>query len=336
MKLRSHLLTVGRYALGSIALGWVVLQVEWNRVGNALVGISWEMALALLVITIAGLASRFYTWHVLLTHVGTATFRSAIDIDLSINFVNQLFPSRVSGRSLAPLVVRQRSGHPWPAAVAVTTAHTGLYAALYGIVAVLGLAVSFRRLPGTLAALIGVATGLYLAVGAVLLVAGMRLELMGGLTGGLRVIARRVPAFGGRLVGIIEKFPEFAETSSDVFRRTLSALPVGKYTLGWLVALVLAPGVRVVLLLSALGYVFEPVVLLPLVLVAAYSITVLPLTPGGIGITEVTATAVFVALGVPTDVIVPAVFIDRFLGVYLPALVGWYPAMRLDLDAYGV
>jgi hypothetical protein len=29
-------------------------------------------------------------------------------------------------------------------------------------------------------------------------------------------------------------------------------------------------------------------------------------------------------------VIVPVVFVDRFLGVYLPALAGWYPSLGID------
>jgi hypothetical protein len=86
-------------------------------------------------------------------------------------------------------------------------------------------------------------------------------------------------------------------------------------------------------MLTAFGVAFEPAVLLPLYLVTAYSVTLLPLTPGGVGVTEATATAVFVSLGVPSAAIVPIVFVDRLFGIYLPAVIGWYPAARLDLSA---
>jgi uncharacterized protein (TIRG00374 family) len=81
------------------------------------------------------------------------------------------------------------------------------------------------------------------------------------------------------------------------------------------------------------GVTVQPAILLPLYLVTAYSVTLLPLTPGGIGVTEATATAVFVSLDVPSAVIIPVIFLDRFLGVYLPALVGWYPSLDMDLSA---
>ena len=71
---------------------------------------------------------------------------------------------------------------------------------------------------------------------------------------------------------------------------------------------------------------------LPLYLVTAYSITLLPLTPGGIGVTEATAVAVFAGLGIPESVAIPVIFLDRFLGVYLPALLGWYPATDVDVS----
>jgi uncharacterized membrane protein YbhN (UPF0104 family) len=37
------------------------------------------------------------------------------------------------------------------------------------------------------------------------------------------------------------------------------------------------------------------------------------------------------ALGVPAAIAGPTILIDRLLGMYLPAVVGWYPTMRLDL-----
>ena len=40
-----------------------------------------------------------------------------------------------------------------------------------------------------------------------------------------------------------------------------------------------------------------------------------------------------VALGVPETAIVSAIVIDRFLGVYLPAFVGWLPMMHVDVGS---
>jgi hypothetical protein len=97
------------------------------------------------------------------------------------------------------------------------------------------------------------------------------------------------------------------------------------------VTLVLTPGLRTVLLLGAVDATVTPVWLVPVALVVAYSVTVLPVTPGGVGVSEVSATLVFVALGVPTEAAVVVVLLDRVVGVYFPALLGWFPAARVDL-----
>jgi len=77
---------------------------------------------------------------------------------------------------------------------------------------------------------------------------------------------------------------------------------------------------------------FSPAVLLPVVLVMAYSVTVLPLTPGGIGVAEASATAALVALGVRPELAAVVVVVDRTLGVYLPAVIGWVPVARIDVS----
>ena len=98
-------------------------------------------------------------------------------------------------------------------------------------------------------------------------------------------------------------------------------------------AMIVVPGVRTWLLLNAAGVEFSPPVLLPVALVTAYAVTLLPLTPGGVGVAEASATLVLAALGIPASVAAPTILIDRFLGVYLPAFAGWVPAMRLDISS---
>jgi uncharacterized protein (TIRG00374 family) len=61
---------------------------------------------------------------------------------------------------------------------------------------------------------------------------------------------------------------------------------------------------------------------------------VLPVTPGGVGVAEAAATAVLVGLGVPGSAAVGVVVLDRAVGVYLPALLGWLPATRFDATVF--
>ncbi len=324
-----------RYGVGLLAVAWLAGQVEFGRLLAVLGDLRPATVALLVLVTLAGLAGRFYTWHVLMNRVGTATYAAAASTDLVVNFVNQLLPSRLSGRAAAPFVVRSETGIAGGDAVAVAGVHTGLYAVCYGVVASVGLAAGLDWLSPGILLLLGLSTLLYLLAGVSVLLLGANLTAVDRFVGGLAGAAERVPGVGERLAGLVRSLPAFTEASASAFR-TLSTDPrsVVPYVLGWLAAMVVAPALRFWVLFEALGVAFDPpLALLPLFILVAYSVTLLPLTPGGIGVSEATATAVFVSLGASATAVVPIVFIDRFLSVYLPALVGWYPSLRLDFSS---
>ena len=326
--------SVLQYGVGLLAVAWLARQVEFARLLGLLESIEPTTVLALLAVTGVGLVARFYTWQVLASRITPTGLLTAAGVDLVVNFVNQLLPSRLSGRAAAPLVVRGETGMGYAEAVAVAGVHTGLYAVLYGVGALLGLGLLLAggRLSTGLLAVLALSTGLYLAAGAFVLVAGTNMGVVDRTVGALGGVLGRLPAVGERLADALGSLPDFTEASAGWFRR-LSTDPgvVLPYAVGFAGAMVLAPGVRVWLLVESLGASVEPAFLIPAYLLVAYSVTLLPLTPGGIGVSEASATATFVALGVPAEVAVPAVFVDRLLGVYLPALAGWYPSVRLDV-----
>ncbi|MFW5973954.1 MAG: polyprenyl diphosphate synthase [Natrialbaceae archaeon] len=269
--------------------------------------------------------------------VDTDTVESAISngptrsVDLIVNFVNQLLPSRLTGRLAAPFVLRSKLGISYADATAVSGVHTALYALLYGLVATVGLAFAVGRLSIGLAGVLALSIGLYLLAGAAVLAAGTNLERLDWVFGGMTHLLGYLPRVGDSLAARAESAVTFTADATEAFRTV--ALDPGvwvRYAAGWTVAMVLVPGARVILLFAGFGVALEPAALVPIYLVMAYSVTLLPLTPGGFGVTEATTTAVFVALGVPSAAIVPIVFVDRFLGVYLPALAGWYPSLGID------
>jgi len=322
-----------RYGIGIVTLWWVLSQVRLTEVASLLGRLNAATITAIALVSVVGVLARFYTWHVVLNRIQPVSFRAAGSTDLMVNFVNQLLPSRLSGRIAAPFVLRSRVGMAYADAAAVSGVHTGVYAVLYGATAAVGIAFAFLRLSTEMLLLLGLSTALYAIAGAFVLLAGMNLAALDRVADVIERYVRMVPRVGASLADHIDNASEFTAASTDAFR-VLARSPTMwlGYAAGWAVALVVAPGVRVWLLLNAFGVAFEPAVLLPLYLVMAYSVTLLPLTPGGIGVTEATATVVFVALGVPSSVIVPVIFIDRVLGVYLPALGGWYPSLQLDLS----
>jgi len=327
---RALAITALQYAVAIGALYWLLTQVDLGDVWSLLVRLDAETVLALLAVTVLGLLGRFDTYYVLIGRLGPARFRDAAAIDLVVNFLNQLLPSRLSGRVAAPFVIRSYTGLALPDSTAVAGLHTAMFALCYGVVSAAGLAIALPRLSLGIVLLLALSTGLYLAAGLAVLLGGANLTAFDRLLVGLRRVVARLPVVGETLADRMEGAVGFTADSTATFR-TLAVQPRVwvRYAAGWAVKHVLASGIRVWLLFGAFGASVEPAIFLPLYLVAAYSVTLLPVTPGGIGVTEATATVVFVALGVPGEVAAPAILLDRVLGVYLPALAGWYPSLSL-------
>ncbi|MFW6018792.1 MAG: lysylphosphatidylglycerol synthase transmembrane domain-containing protein [Halapricum sp.] len=318
--------------LAAGALVYVASQIDLRRAGTALLTLELSIVVAIVGLTAVEFLTRFSMWYALLHGLDGISFETSARVDLVIKFVNHVLPSKASGHSVAPLVVRHYTGVDWTDAVAVGGLNTGLYATLYGVVSLAGIALFATRLQGGLAVVIALSTALYLGVGVLVLLAGRHLNVAGRLIARLEGVAADVPRIGERVASLVTSLPTFTADSAATFRALSSnSRVVSTYVLGWSSTLVLIPGLRMWLLLNALGEGFTPAALVPVVLVMAYSVTVLPITPGGIGISEASATLVFVAFGVAPEVAGIAVLLDRSFGVYLPALIGWVPAARVDL-----
>jgi len=327
-------ITVAQYGIAVVALSWLLTQFDITSAIDLLAGVKTETALAVIAVSILGICGRAYTWHAVITPLSTVRFRTAAGTTLIVNFVNQLLPSRLSGRLAAPFVLRSQTGMDYSDAAAASALHTAVFALYYGLAATAGLVLAIPLLRIELLVVLALATSLYFVAGLAILFGGLRLTYLDRLIGWLSGVAVRVPRVGKGLAERLDGLLEFTDSSTTTFRSLASEPAVWlRYVIGWAVDLVLAPGVRVGLLLGSFGVGFEPLVAVPLYLLVAYTVTLLPLTPGGIGITEATATAVFVALGIPAEVIIPIIFVDRFLSIYLPSLAGWYPSVRLDVTS---
>lgn len=326
-------LKIVQYAIGIIALAWLVRQADWGRVISLLGQLHYTAIAVILVATIAETLCRFSMWHVLLNGLRSTPFSTAARATLITNFVNQILPSRISGRSIAPVVLRHYTQYDWSEVVTIAGLHTALYAVLNGGVALLGLVLFAPMFSPGLITVLGGSTALYLVVGVLTIVAGRRLDGVTAVVGRSRQWLGRIPFVESAMAAFTGKLPAFGDGVADSFDRLLTDYRViGLYTSGWVASRMVFPGLRAWLLLRALNVEFSPV-LLPVVLVTAYSVTLLPLTPGGIGVAEASATLVFTAFGVPASIIAPVILVDRFLGVYLPSLAGWYPVTRIDLSA---
>jgi uncharacterized protein (TIRG00374 family) len=312
-------------------LAWVFYTTDVERTLNAITQLS-PVAVGLVIgISIIGVFARVSTWYVLVVFFTEVDWKQLVTANLVIKFVNSLFPSRLSGRSIAPFALRHFTGIGWNEAMAVTVAHTGLYAVLYGIVTLFGLAINLPTFGPGLTALILLSVAGYIVVGGGVILAGWRLDLFNQLVSALARLCEYLP-WGAAVAAPIDKFrTKLLDGSEKQFQQiTRDHRSVFLFIMTWVIALLIIPTLRIWVLLSATGVTGLNPLLLPLYVVVAYSVTILPLTPGGIGVAEATAVAVFVALGVPEAAIVSVVFLDRVFGVYLPSLLGWVPLVRTD------
>jgi uncharacterized protein (TIRG00374 family) len=331
---KRRLLTAGKYGLGIAALVWVIYTADVERTIDAVGRLSAATLAFVVFVSIISVLARVATWHVLVSFFTDVDLRQLLTADLIIKFINSLFPSRFSGRSIAPLALRHFTGLAWTEAIAVTVAHTGMFAVLYGFVTLFGVVTDAESYGSGLTAVILLSASAYLAVGGAVVLAGWRLDVFDRLVDQLAQLISRFPA-GHNIAKPLHSFRSKLLEGSDAQFQQLVRDPstVGLFVVTWIVAILLIPAVRIWILLSATGVSgFDPL-FLPLYVVVAYSVTVLPLTPGGIGVTEATAVAVFIALGVPEGAIVTVVFLDRVFGVYLPSLFGWLPLIRTDFTA---
>lgn len=324
-----------RYGLGALALAWVLTSVDWTQIVDLLGEMPAWILGGILVTSVLGVVPRVWMWEALIDHFDGATFGNVLRADLVVKFVNSLFPSRFSGRSVAPLAIRHFTGATWEDATAVTGAHTGLYAVWYGLACLAGLVVLAPQLSVGVLLVVALSTAVYVVVGGLIVAGGWHLDRLEPVLGRLGSLLAYVPVVGDRLASLAASATPVIAKSASGFRTVMADhRALAGYGLSWILALVVFPSVRVWLLFVGFDATPPQPWLLPLVLITGYAVTVLPLTPGGVGVAEATSTIVFVSLGYPAAIVVPTVVLDRFLGVYLPALAGWYPTVTADLSTY--
>lgn len=325
--------TVVQYSLAVVALVWVFSTVNWHQMFRLTQSLSPILVLAVLAISAIGVFPHVWMWSVLLSRFEAVDPCSVLQADLVIKFVNTLFPSRIIGRSIAPLSLHYFTGIGWTESTAVVGAHTGLYALCYALIGLGGVTLLYSKLSVGVSLLVGISITVYLVVGILIVLGGSRMDQFEPVMLRFSKSADKIPVIGAKIASLVSGVSGVIAESATGFQAILAdRRAVLRYGVAWVLGLAVLPGLRVYLLFVGFGTPPETPWLLPLYLVTAYAVTILPLTPGGIGVAEATSTVVFVGLGYPTAVVVPVILFDRTLGVYLPALAGWYPTATADLD----
>jgi uncharacterized protein (TIRG00374 family) len=295
--------------------------------------LSWQPLALLAAITAAEYGTRFLGLYVLLNRSRQVPVSTVAAIDLAAKFVNLVVPSRLGGEAVRPLLIRHHTDLDWPTATAIPLFVAGMTAMLTGVTTLFGVwSVGTRLSLGLRTVLLLSGLG-YCAVGAGVLGAGTRLQASDRLHRFLGATIESVPTVGEWLSRKITTTLATVGRAAVPLRKIATERgAVAAVAASWAGTVMLLPAARVWVLFTALGYSFDSLFVLPVALVTAYSVTLLPLTPGGIGVSEASAVLVLSALGVPTAVAGVAVSLDRLLGVYTPALLGWVPFSTTAID----
>lgn len=319
-----------QYLIGFALLAWILQTIDLDRVLQTTGELSAGSIALVVILTFFQLVP--VRWYVLVAAYERPRLRSLFTIDLTVRFVNSVFPSRVSGASVTPILLRRHTSLDTADATAVTGALTSLYAICYGLCCIAGLLVFGGQFGPTVLAIVLVSTAVYLGLGLGLVATAWRFSDVIRIVERVTAFTTAVPRVGTRIEGFLSSGIDALRGGERSFRSLVSR----PRTMGWFAAAFCAsglmfPGLRLWVIMTSLGDT-APLALFPLYVIVAYSVTILPLTPGGIGVTEATAVVVLTAVGLSHEIAVSAVLIDRAFGVYLPALIGWYPSLSLDLS----
>lgn len=259
-----------------------------------------------------------WTWRLLFSIQAPMSWHRGLTGSLMVNFAGLFLPGRFAARITAPFIFRRvGENRSLGFATSAVYVHTAAYLATYGTVAGLGLGL----LPGSELPL---PPGLLALPVAVYLGGGLGLFLLA--IGAIHYTDTRKMPFGALRKYLPDFLHRAARTARDQSSHLSGMLNARGRLAGLglllLVMVALLPGLRMHALLRGLGVSISPWTLM-LLLPAFYSVTILPISLGGIGLAEGSAIGVLTLLGVPAGVVVPAVLLDRVLAVYLPALLGW-------------
>lgn len=270
----------------------------------------WWLGALVLQVLLLGLQAG--TWRLLFTTEGPLSPSDSLLGTLVVYFAGTFTPGRFSARLSAPFVfhaLEPKQGLGF--STGVVYLHTACYLAAYGLAGGVGMLLLAFGPPVAAGYLLAVPVLLYLIAGGGLLYGAMAAGT--GSSGGDSTLLGLLPS---RWTEVIRNQTRHLERLTED-RTNLAAVFFLLF-----VSVSILPGLRMYLLFRSAGLEPSPFALMFL-LPAFYSVTILPISLGGIGLAEGSAVSMFALLGGSSSVILPLVLLDRTLAVYLPALAGW-------------
>lgn len=300
--MRKELKILTKTSLSVIFILILLTQIDILKLKEVFRDVSMIYLVPVIGISFLGYFMRALGWGKILRKGGSRSFKFLLSL-VSMNTVLPMKAGRAGAPALLKLFFPEIEKED---AVGGTVITTFLYALLYGAIVLIGIVII--QLPKIILLGALVASGIYMTIGILLYLLGR-----GGIS--------KEPV--ERIIGLLpEKLKFEGGGAKESFSKLLTFENVYTYSFTWIMSFVLLQGVRVFLIFEAFGFNFPNPWLLLILPIIAYSITIIPISLGGIGLAELSAYTVYQSFGVPSSIAMSVVLVDRFIWIYLPAIAG--------------
>ena len=297
-----------------LALG----HLDFAKLAGLLAGTRPWLILLAFGITVLHIATMVLIRTYLVNFFGKIDFSAMLKTFFSTTYFINILPSRAGGLLGEPwgLYSFSRGKIDFNDALAFCLVITSAQNLRKIALTVVGLMLFYRILPDYYAIMIMAAVALYAGYTAVIIAAVL---MSGKIVGLIETYGRLVPQ---KVVVFLLSLCQVGRQTAAGIKKFLSrGIRVVSVIMALLINNTLFESFRLWLLLQAFGVDFNFFHLL-LIPSLAYSVTALPISLGGFGITEVSGLLVFKAFGLAPEIALTAVFLDRALSTYWTFLVG--------------
>lgn len=296
-----------------ILLFWLLFkQIDVSEAASNVETIGAPIILLALSTGLVAFVPRAMMWNALLGPFCDVGIKDTIKIEASVTFINQSLPSRAPILFASPLLQERFLDNISIAnGIGVTVVQVMYFAVYYSLFSLVGLLFFFEYLTGYVGIAILLSILAYVSI-AILLWISIHKSFRNG-----RLFLASIPL----VKRYVEKLINEVGQSKNYSKSILGGGFLLRYGVYWISVFIFIRGIRILLLFEGVNYdaSLSMIFLLPTL---AYSVTILPISIGGLGIAELSATLVLAALGVPINIAASVVLLDRLLGSYLPNLLG--------------
>lgn len=283
--------------------------------------ILYAIALQVIILLINGV-----TWFLIFQINSKISFRKCFEGNLIVNFAGNFLPGRFAARSTAPFIFSKLSHLNLSKSAIGVFFNTSFYLLLYGIWSLFGLSILIYRQNLKILWVLLIPVCVYLLAGFVALFVPTLIKKFNYKTGFMKTFYDWVLYY----LPVPENLDEIiSEDLSNTKEGILNPLRLSSLIFCFLLIFSILPALRIYFILTAFGTQFSFLTLL-FGITAFYSVTILPISLGGLGIVEGTAIGVFTVMGIESHMAVAVIFADRLLAAYMPSLLGLLLFMTED------